>query len=86
MSVVANPSTITLDRLPVRRSAKIVRLHGDPSRVVRLMELGLMEGETLEMLGAAPLGDPLAVRIRGSRLALRRHEAALIDVECLESP
>jgi len=86
MSVAAQPSTLTLDRLPIGRSARIVRLHGDPSRVIRLMELGLMEGETLEMLGAAPLGDPLAVRIRGSRLALRRHEAALIDVECLESP
>jgi ferrous iron transport protein A len=81
VSLAADPSTLTLDRLPVGRTATIVRLNGEPARVVRLMELGLMEGETLEMLGAAPFGDPLAIRIRGSRLALRRHEAALIEIE-----
>jgi ferrous iron transport protein A len=81
MSVAAEVSMLTLDRLPVGRAAKIVQINGEPSRVIRLMELGLMEGEMLEMLGTAPLGDPLAVRIGGCRLALRRHEAALIEVE-----
>jgi ferrous iron transport protein A len=81
MSVAAVPDTLTLDRLPIGHVARIARLSGDPSRVIRLMELGLMQGETVEMLGAAPLGDPLAIRIGGCRLALRRHEAALIDVD-----
>ena len=83
MTVPSNGSPQTLDRLPIGRSAKILRLNGEPSRVVRLMELGLMEGETLEMLGVAPLGDPLAIRIRGCRLALRRQEASLVDIEFL---
>lgn len=80
MSAAENDSTLTLDRLAIGQSATISRLNGEPSRVIRLMELGLMEGETLEMLGVAPLGDPIAIRVGGSRLAVRRHEAALIDI------
>jgi ferrous iron transport protein A len=36
---------------------------------------------TVRLLGAAPLGDPLAFEVRGYRLSLRRAEAALVEVE-----
>ena len=35
------------------------------------MELGLLPGEPIEVLGRAPFGDPIAVLIRGTRLAVR---------------
>jgi ferrous iron transport protein A len=44
------------------------------------MELGLIEGAQVEVMGAAPLGDPLQIRCGDSRLSLRREEAELIDV------
>jgi len=78
-----NGSAATLDQLPMQRSARIVRLNGEASLVVRLMEMGLQEGETLTKIGVAPLGDPIAVSIRGARLALRKRDAALIDIEPL---
>jgi Fe2+ transport system protein FeoA len=46
----------------------------------RLLEMGLFEGEELEILAFAPLGDPIEVRVRDSRLSLRRSEAARITV------
>ena len=82
-TVSTNGSRLTLDQLPMGGSARIIRLTGESSRVVRLMEMGFLEGETLQMTGVAPLGDPIAILIRGCRLALRRREAALIEVEVL---
>jgi len=49
---------------------------------MRLMELGFLEGATVEVLHEAPFSkDPMAVRVRGSLIALRRSEASLIAVE-----
>jgi ferrous iron transport protein A len=44
------------------------------------MELGLIVGTPIEVVRSAPLGDPLEIKVRGSRLTLRRHEADLILV------
>jgi ferrous iron transport protein A len=44
------------------------------------MEMGLLEDEELEVLGFAPLGDPMEIRLRDYRLSLRRSEAARIRV------
>ncbi|MFQ5732524.1 MAG: ferrous iron transport protein A [Planctomycetaceae bacterium] len=73
----------TLDQLPRGPQARILRMGGETSVVMRLMEMGLLEGETLQVVGKAPFGDPIAVLLRGCRLALRRREAALIHIEVL---
>ncbi len=47
----------------------------------RLLEMGLIEGSPVEMVHEAPFGgDPIAVRTRGTLIALRRNEAACILV------
>lgn len=49
---------------------------------MRLIEIGFVPGETLEVIAEArPGGDPLAVRIGGSCFALRRREAAAVRVQ-----
>jgi ferrous iron transport protein A len=45
------------------------------------MELGLFEGEEIEVIAWAPLGDPIEIRLGDSRLSLRRLEAARVLVE-----
>jgi len=47
------------------------------------MEMGLIEGARVEVLGCAPLGDPLHVRLGDYELSLRREEAALVDIVSL---
>ena len=47
----------------------------------RLLEMGLLPGTPVEVVRAAPLGDPLDVRVRGYHLSLRCHEARLVAVE-----
>jgi len=52
--------------------------------VERLLEIGILEGSRVEVVHEAPFGkDPIAVRVRGSLVALRRHEANAIEVEIL---
>jgi ferrous iron transport protein A len=52
----------------------------------RLMELGFVPGESIEVIEEVrPGGDPIAVRIGSSMFALRRREAAAIMVR-LEQP
>jgi ferrous iron transport protein A len=47
----------------------------------RLLEMGVLVGARVEVLHQAPFGgDPLAIRVRGSIIALRRNEANHIEV------
>jgi ferrous iron transport protein A len=47
----------------------------------RLLELGFVEGAEVEVLHEGPLGrDPIAVRVNGNTIALRRREAMAIRV------
>ena len=70
----------TLDQLLTGQRGMITALRGDDPLAQRLLEMGLLEGETVEVLGFAPLGDPMEVRLRDYRLSLRRAEAARIEV------
>lgn len=71
----------TLDRLPVGQIARIVVVTGDDGISIRLMEMGLTEGEEIKLLGFAPLGDPIEFEVRGYRVSLRCSEARRIEVE-----
>jgi ferrous iron transport protein A len=47
----------------------------------RLLELGFVEGASVEVLHEGPLGgDPIAVRVNNATIALRRREAMAILV------
>ena len=44
----------------------------------RLQDLGLICGTKVECVGVSPLGDPIAFRIRGTVIALRRNDAGTV--------
>lgn len=49
----------------------------------RLMTMGMIPGTRVTVLRSAPLGDPMAIRVRSYHLALRRADAEKILVENL---
>ncbi len=57
---------------------------GEGSFRRRLMELGLVPGTRVEVIGVAPLGDPLELLVRGSSLSIRRAEAEGVAVRAGE--
>ena len=71
---------MTLDQLAVGDTATVETLAGEAALVQRLYELGLFEGETVEVVAFAPLGDPVEVRVGATRLSLRLREAAAVTV------
>ncbi|HHV63032.1 MAG TPA: ferrous iron transport protein A [Firmicutes bacterium] len=46
----------------------------------RLLDLGLVPGTRVQAVRHSPIGDPVAFRIRGAIIALRREESARILV------
>jgi ferrous iron transport protein A len=74
---------MTLNELQEGQRARIESLLGDDAILQRLMEMGLLEGDEIEVVGFAPLGDPMEIRLRDYRLSLRRSEAARIRVTLL---
>jgi Fe2+ transport system protein FeoA len=71
----------SLDQLRPGQRGRVVALAGGDALVQRLLEMGLFEGEEVEVIGFAPLGDPMEVRLRDYRLSLRRSEASRVQVE-----
>lgn len=74
---------MTLDQLTPGQRAEVLALAGEPGLVQRFYELGLMEGEQVELVALAPLGDPIEIRLGNSRLTLRKAEAAGVSVNVI---
>ena len=58
---------------------------GDGSFRRRLMELGLVPGTQIVVVGVAPLGDPLELLVRGGSLSIRKAEAEGVAVTVAEA-
>jgi len=63
----------------------VAHIAGEGSFRRRLMELGLVPGTRVEVIGVAPLGDPLELLVRGSSLSIRRAEARGVSVSLDEA-
>ena len=68
------------------KTGMIVRIDsvGDSELKERLMTMGLIPGTKVKVLRSAPLGDPMALGVRSYNLALRREDAAKIQVSIAE--
>jgi len=65
--------------LPGQR-ATITKINGASALRRRFIEMGIIKGETILIERHAPLGDPIEYFIKGYHLALRKEEAANIEV------
>ena len=73
-------NTITLDKLPLHSSGKIVSLNCSGSLQRRLLDLGLVKNTSIKSIFKSPFGDPTAYEVRGTLIALRKEDARLILV------
>jgi ferrous iron transport protein A len=72
---------LSLAGLPAGVPARVVAVDGSRPVSRRMMEMGLVPGARVSVVKAAPLGDPLHIRVRGYDLALRRSEADAVTVD-----
>lgn len=58
---------------------RVKNVKGD--KALRILEMGITPGSTLEVIRAAPLGFPIEIKVRGYLLSLRKSEAECIEIE-----
>ena len=71
----------TLKEVAIGGTAKVVKLHGEGAVKRRIMDMGITKGVEVYVRKVAPLGDPIEVTVRGYELAIRKDDAAMIEVE-----
>ena len=52
---------------------------------LKLLEMGCLPGNVVELLQIAPFGDPLYLNINGSHVAIRIETAKEIEVDLIEN-
>lgn len=62
------------------QTGKVRSVDGDGSISRRLMEMGVVPGVDVKVLKSAPFGDPIEIRLLGYNLAVRRNEAATVNI------
>ena len=70
----------SLADLPVGASAVLGRTLVLDGTALRLLEMGMTEGVVVTLTRRAPFGDPLEIELRGTRLCLRKDDAAHFDL------
>lgn len=50
---------------------------------LKLLEMGCLPGNIVELLQIAPFGDPLYLEVNGAHVAIRIETAAEIDVDII---
>lgn len=74
-------SAFSLRLLQIGQKARIVRVSSQGELGRRIRDMGLVPGAEVEVVGRAPLRDPVALRLKDYTLTLRNSEADSIDVE-----
>ena len=69
-----------LSELHTGESGVIVKVTGHGGFRKRIVEMGFIKGQKVEVLLNAPLKDPVKYRIMGYEVSLRHSEADMIEV------
>ena len=62
----------------------IIKEFADDILPIKLLELGCLPGNEIELVQIAPLKDPIYINVNGSHIAIRRAMAKLIELEIIE--
>ena len=73
-----------LSELNTGEKGVIVKIQGHGGFRKRIIEMGFLQGKTVEVVHKAPLQDPVEYQILGYHVSLRRKEASQIEVISVE--
>lgn len=69
---------MNLTQVPIPSQVRVVEIKG--VNEVRLLEMGITPGQTLQVVRSAPTGFPIEILVRGYAISLRREEAEAVVV------
>jgi ferrous iron transport protein A len=61
----------------------IIKEFSEDNIPLKLLEMGCLPGNEVEMLQLAPFKDPMYLNVNGSYLAIRREVALLIEIDLI---
>ncbi len=61
----------------------IIKAFPEDALPIKLLELGCLPGNEVELIQVAPLKDPIYINVNGSHIAIRRSVALQIELEPL---
>ncbi len=70
----------TLDVAAEQQELKVTEIHGSQAQRTRMLQMGLTPGTHVRILRRAPMSDPVEIKVRGTRMVLRRDECHNIRV------
>ena len=71
------------DLLPGQRG--VIMDFDDAILPIKLLELGCLPGNEVELVQVAPLKDPIYINVSGTHIAIRREMAHQIPVEIIDN-
>lgn len=72
---------ISLIEVELKTKVKVVEISLASKVRRRIMDMGIVKGTQIVVIGKAPMGDPIELQVRGYALSLRKNEAKDIMVE-----
>ena len=78
---MSKEKTLTAADLTPKDRAKVLKVSAGTVLRKKFLAMGILPGVTVEMIRHAPLGDPIALKIKGYHLSIRKSEAKHILVE-----
>lgn len=72
---------MTLDELPIGKTAIVKAVGGTGSLRLRLLDMGLIPHTQVTLEKVAPMGDPIQIQLRGYELTLRKEDAKKIELQ-----
>lgn len=79
-----NENLIPVLDLKDHKKGKVSFIRGDYKVIRRLLDMGITIGAIISVIKVAPLGGPVEVAVRGSKLALGRDIALNVFVEAID--
>jgi Fe2+ transport system protein FeoA len=73
-----------LSELTLGKIAVITRINCTNTFKNRLADIGVIEGCEVKVLRVAPLKDPIEIKVKSFRLAIRKNDAKKIEVSCYD--
>ncbi len=70
-----------LGELKAGEKCKVISVGGAGELRIRLLDMGIIPGTTVQIMKYAPMGDPVEIRLRGYELTLRIADASIVEVE-----
>lgn len=70
-----------LDNIKSGQKAKIMKINAQGKLLHKLLDMGFVNGASIEVVREAPLFDPMELKIHNYYISLRKSEAGLVEVQ-----